>query len=68
MQSASNHAYVSHQKEIAAKDAEIARLRPVDLNALPYGYGPTYQDVLRGKLWMPEGTPGCAVTPDNSSI
>lgn len=32
-------------------------LGPVDLTALPYGYGPTYQDALRGKLWMPVGTP-----------
>lgn len=40
-------------------------LGPVDLTALPYGEtignAPTYQDALRGKLWMPAGTPTWAI-------
>ncbi|MTH61415.1 phage Gp37/Gp68 family protein [Paracoccus litorisediminis] len=35
-------------------------LAPVDLTSLPYGEvignAPTYQDALRGKLWMPAGS------------
>lgn len=42
-------------------------LGSVDLTALPYGEAignaPTYQDALRGKLWMPAGTPTWAMDP-----
>lgn len=42
-------------------------LGPVDLTAIPHGYpignAPTYQDALRGKLWMPAGTPTWAIDP-----
>ena len=42
-------------------------LGPVDLTALPYGEPignvPSYQDALRGKIWMPAGTPNWAIDP-----
>jgi protein gp37 len=45
-------------------------LGPVDLTGLPYGEvvgnAPTYQDVLRGRLWMPKGTPNWPLDPRNT--
>ncbi|MFV0245143.1 MAG: phage Gp37/Gp68 family protein, partial [Qingshengfaniella sp.] len=42
-------------------------LGPVDLTALPYGHAignaPSYQDSLRGKMWMPAGTPSWPTHP-----